>query len=116
MSRHGYLHRRDKVVQAPAILQLSMFMRMVSQEGIPCLVHCSDGWDRTAAGARTASRSLHRTIKGFATLIEKDWRLLATNFESDPDMQTAITAMISDLHFVQFLDCVADMAAIPLLV
>ena len=41
-----------------------------------CLVHCSDGWDRTAQMCALAQLILDpyfRTIAGFATLIEKDF-------------------------------------------
>ncbi|KAJ2399570.1 phosphatidylinositol-3-phosphatase ymr1 [Coemansia sp. RSA 2559] len=40
------------------------------------LVHCSDGWDRTAQLTSLAQLCLdpyYRTIKGFAVLIEKEW-------------------------------------------
>lgn len=40
------------------------------------LVHCSDGWDRTAQLCSLAQLCLdphYRTIEGFITLIEKDW-------------------------------------------
>ncbi|TDL25030.1 phosphatases II [Rickenella mellea] len=40
------------------------------------LVHCSDGWDRTAQLSSLAELCLdpyYRTIKGFRILIEKDW-------------------------------------------
>lgn len=40
------------------------------------LVHCSDGWDRTAQLCALASVMLdpyYRTIEGLCILIEKDW-------------------------------------------
>ena len=40
------------------------------------LIHCSDGWDRTAQLCATSQMildSYYRTIEGFAVLIEKDW-------------------------------------------
>ncbi|TPX41754.1 hypothetical protein SeMB42_g05107 [Synchytrium endobioticum] len=40
------------------------------------LVHCSDGWDRTAqltSLAQICLDSYYRTIKGLATLVEKEW-------------------------------------------
>ena len=46
------------------------------EEGNPVLVHCSDGWDRTAqltAGAQLLLDPHYRTMEGFATLVEKDW-------------------------------------------
>jgi len=40
------------------------------------LVHCSDGWDRTAQIVTTAQVLIdpfYRTLHGFAILIQKDW-------------------------------------------
>ena len=40
------------------------------------LVHCSDGWDRTAQLCSLAQLMLdpyYRTVRGFEVLIEKDW-------------------------------------------
>ncbi|CAD5213377.1 unnamed protein product [Bursaphelenchus okinawaensis] len=44
--------------------------------GNPCVVHCSDGWDRTSQTVSIAQILLdpfYQTIKGFQTLIDKDW-------------------------------------------
>ncbi|MGH0140530.1 UNVERIFIED_CONTAM: hypothetical protein FKN15_076465 [Acipenser sinensis] len=51
-------------------------MLEVAEEAISVLVHCSDGWDRTAQVCSVASLLLdpyYRTLKGFMVLIEKDW-------------------------------------------
>jgi hypothetical protein len=43
---------------------------------INCLVHCSDGWDRTSQLCSLAQIIIdpyYRTIKGFMVLVEKDW-------------------------------------------
>ena len=40
------------------------------------MVHCSDGWDRTAQLTALAQLLLdphYRTIAGFAALVEKEW-------------------------------------------
>jgi myotubularin-related protein 1/2 len=45
-------------------------------KGINNLVHCSDGWDRTAQLCALSGIMLdpfYRTIEGFEILIEKDW-------------------------------------------
>ncbi len=49
---------------------------LLSEDQATCLVHCSDGWDRTAQMCCVAQILLDpyfRTIRGFATLIEKDF-------------------------------------------
>ncbi len=43
-----------------------------------CLVHCSDGWDRTAQMSALIQVMLDpyaRTINGFCIVIQKDWRV-----------------------------------------
>ncbi|KAH8045971.1 phosphatidylinositol-3,5-bisphosphate 3-phosphatase [Aureococcus anophagefferens] len=47
-----------------------------SRHGVPVLVHCSDGWDRTpqlTAGSMLLMDPFYRTIRGFAVLVEKEW-------------------------------------------
>lgn len=52
-------------------------MRMTDNDPASCiLVHCSDGWDRTAqicALAQLLVDPRFRTRRGFAQLVEKDW-------------------------------------------
>ena len=60
-------------------LVLHASVRMVEHvhdEGISCLVHCSDGWDRTSQMSALATLMMdpyYRTIEGFAVLVEKEW-------------------------------------------
>ncbi|XP_022908297.1 phosphatidylinositol-3,5-bisphosphate 3-phosphatase MTMR2 [Onthophagus taurus] len=74
------------------------------------LVHCSDGWDRTAQLTALAMLMLdpyYRTIKGFEVLIEKEWLSFGHKFQqrvghgdnhhSDADRSPV---------FLQFIDCV----------
>lgn len=47
------------------------------------VVHCSDGWDRTAQLTSLAMLMLdshYRTIKGFEVLIEKEWMSFGHRF------------------------------------
>lgn len=57
-------------------LDTSCFIANAVYKGISVVVHCSDGWDRTSQVCSLAALMLdpfYRTIKGFQTLIEKDW-------------------------------------------
>nr|XP_033800110.1 myotubularin-related protein 7 isoform X1 [Geotrypetes seraphini] len=60
-----------------AIMDAGIFIaKTVAEEATSVLVHCSDGWDRTAQVCSVASLLLdpyYRTLKGFMVLIEKDW-------------------------------------------
>ncbi|XP_078534252.1 phosphatidylinositol-3-phosphate phosphatase MTMR7 isoform X1 [Lissotriton helveticus] len=60
-----------------AIMDAGIFIaKAVAEEGTSVLVHCSDGWDRTAQVCSVAGLLLdphYRTLKGFMVLIEKDW-------------------------------------------
>ena len=53
-------------------------------KGSSVLVHCSDGWDRTAQICSIAQLLLDpyfRTMEGFAVLIEKDWCAFGFKFQ-----------------------------------
>ncbi|XP_044152000.1 myotubularin-related protein 7 [Bufo gargarizans] len=91
------------------ILDAGIFItKAVSEEGASVLVHCSDGWDRTAQVCSVSSLLLdpyYRTIKGFMVLIEKDWISFGHKFnhryghlDGDPK---EVSPVID-----QFLECV----------
>ncbi|XP_013105153.1 myotubularin-related protein 6 isoform X2 [Stomoxys calcitrans] len=90
-----------------SILDTSSFISNVVDKGVSVVVHCSDGWDRTAQVCSLASLMLdpyYRTIKGFQALIEKDWLAFGHKFsdrcghiQNDPREVSPI--------FTQFLDC-----------
>ncbi|KAF3125326.1 hypothetical protein TWF703_011030 [Orbilia oligospora] len=53
-----------------------LIVRQVALEHSHVLIHCSDGWDRTAQLAALAQICLDpyfRTLEGFMVLVEKDW-------------------------------------------
>ncbi|XP_056641595.1 myotubularin-related protein 2 [Diorhabda sublineata] len=74
------------------------------------LVHCSDGWDRTAQLTALAMLLLdpfYRTIKGFEILIEKEWLSFGHKFQQrvghgDDHHSDADRSPV----FLQFIDCV----------
>ena len=55
------------------------------------LVHCSDGWDRTAQVCSLVEIILdpyYRTIEGFAVLVEKEWVSFGHKFASRNGCET----------------------------
>ncbi|XP_045141401.1 myotubularin-related protein 1 isoform X2 [Echinops telfairi] len=77
------------------------------------LVHCSDGWDRTAqltALAMLMLDSYYRTIEGFEALVEKEWISFGHRFalrvgHGNDNHADADRSPI----FLQFVDCVWQM-------
>ncbi|RWS02746.1 myotubularin-related protein 2-like protein, partial [Dinothrombium tinctorium] len=77
------------------------------------VVHCSDGWDRTAQLTSLTMimlDSYYRTIKGFEVLIEKEWVSFGHKFaqrvgHGDDRHQDADRSPV----FLQFIDCVWQM-------
>jgi len=58
------------------LLAASKIAHYCSREGLSVLVHCSDGWDRTAQLTSLSMLFLddyYRTLQGFIVLIEKEW-------------------------------------------
>lgn len=79
--------------------------------GISVVVHCSDGWDRTAQVCSISAILLnpyYRTITGFQMLIEKDWLSFGHKFTDRCGHMKADPKEISPV-FTQFLDCTFQM-------
>ncbi|XP_064374324.1 myotubularin isoform X6 [Dromaius novaehollandiae] len=78
------------------------------------LVHCSDGWDRTAQLTSLAMLMLdsyYRTIEGFEVLVQKEWISFGHKFASrighgDKNHADADRSPI----FLQYIDCVWQMS------
>ncbi|XP_058853763.1 myotubularin-related protein 7-like isoform X1 [Acipenser ruthenus] len=92
-----------------AILDAGIFIaKAVAEEAVSVLVHCSDGWDRTAQVCSVASLLLdpyYRTLKGFMVLIEKDWVSFGHKFNhrySHLDGDPKEVSPVID----QFIECV----------
>ncbi|CAI4227787.1 unnamed protein product [Auanema sp. JU1783] len=95
-----------------AIVECSLFIAQSLHKGISCVVHCSDGWDRTAQTVAIAQILLDpffRTIHGLQVLIEKDWLAFGHKFDDRCGHVGALNdeapKEISPV-FTQFLDCV----------
>ncbi|KAJ8681848.1 hypothetical protein QAD02_017640 [Eretmocerus hayati] len=88
------------------ILETSWFIARNIINGISVVVHCSDGWDRTAQVCSLAALMLdpfYRTIHGFQVLIEKDWLAFGHKFN---DRCGFVISDVKELApiFVQFID------------
>lgn len=83
------------------------------ERGIPVLVHCSDGWDRTSQLCALSMLLLdpyYRTLVGFEVLIEKEWLSFGHKFQQrighgDNHYNNADRSPI----FLQFIDCVSQL-------
>uniref|UniRef100_A0A672PZI3 phosphatidylinositol-3,5-bisphosphate 3-phosphatase n=1 Tax=Sinocyclocheilus grahami TaxID=75366 RepID=A0A672PZI3_SINGR len=81
--------------------------------GSSVVVHCSDGWDRTAQLTSLAMLmldSFYRTLRGFQVLLEKEWISFGHKFASrighgDKNHADQDRSPI----FLQFIDCVWQM-------
>ncbi|XP_054297335.1 myotubularin-related protein 2 isoform X5 [Pongo pygmaeus] len=77
------------------------------------IVHCSDGWDRTAQLTSLAMLMLdgyYRTTRGFEVLVEKEWLSFGHRFQlrvghGDKNHADADRSPV----FLQFIDCVWQM-------
>ncbi len=81
-------------------------------EGTNCLVHCSDGWDRTSQLCSLGALLLdpyYRTMEGFQILIEKDWINFGHQFAKrlGQGMNNPLSEEKSQI-FLQFLDCITQ--------
>lgn len=70
------LYDSDWLAIVQRVLVCSVTAAQSLQNGVSCLVHCTDGWDRTSQCTALAMLLLdpyYRTIVGFCTLIEKEF-------------------------------------------
>lgn len=91
-----------------AVMDAGLFLaKAVVEEKASVLVHCSDGWDRTAQVCSLVCVLLdpyYRTIPGLMVLIEKEWISMGHKFtqrcghlEGDPKEVSPV--------FTQFIEC-----------
>ncbi|XP_072040916.1 phosphatidylinositol-3,5-bisphosphate 3-phosphatase MTMR8-like isoform X2 [Amphiura filiformis] len=92
-----------------AIVDTSLFIaKALTEEGVSVLVHCSDGWDRTAQTCSLSSMMLdpyYRTIQGFQVLIEKEWLAFGHKFLHRCGLIACDPREVSPI-FTQFIDSV----------
>eukprot|EP01083_Nonionella_stella_P014454 40591_1 len=81
--------------------------RLFKHKDTVCIVHCSDGWDRTSQVAALSQLLIDphfRTIHGLIALIEKEWLLFGHKF-NDRNGLSHKHDQRSPIFF-QFLECV----------
>ncbi|KAL6462722.1 hypothetical protein MHYP_G00291440 [Metynnis hypsauchen] len=103
LENSGWLRHIKAIVDAAIFLA-----KAVTVEGASVLVHCSDGWDRTAQVCSLGALLMdpyYRTIKGFMVLIEKDWISFGHKFADRCDQLDGDLKEVSPI-FTQFLECV----------
>eukprot|EP00052_Salpingoeca_macrocollata_P007967 m.63579 g.63579 ORF g.63579 m.63579 type:complete len:582 (-) comp16366_c1_seq1:46-1791(-) len=109
---HWYmqLHKTEWLKHAKTILTGANTIATEVASGNSVLIHCSDGWDRTAQLSGLSMLILdpyYRTMTGFAVLIEKEWLSFGHKFaqrvghgdsKHGDDQRSPV--------FLQFIDCV----------
>ncbi|XP_063516043.1 myotubularin-related protein 8 isoform X5 [Pongo pygmaeus] len=94
--------------RVPVLSYLYKENNAVKVEKASVLVHCSDGWDRTAQVCSVASILLdpfYRTFKGLMILIEKEWISMGHKFSQRCGHLDGDSKEVSPI-FTQFLDCI----------
>ncbi|KAK3728847.1 hypothetical protein QZH41_020231 [Actinostola sp. cb2023] len=91
------------------VMDTSVFIaKAVIREKASVVVHCSDGWDRTAQTCSLASIILdpyYRTIHGFQVLVEKEWLSFGHKFTDRCALLQSEQKEFSPV-FLQFLESV----------
>ncbi|EIN07202.1 phosphotyrosine protein [Punctularia strigosozonata HHB-11173 SS5] len=78
LRRSGWLRHISAILEGTVLI-----VRNIHVNSSHVLVHCSDGWDRTAQLSSLAQLCLdpyYRTVRGFQVLIEKDWMSFGHKF------------------------------------
>lgn len=95
-----------------SVVECSLFLAESISRGTSCVVHCSDGWDRTSQVVALCQLLLdpyYRTIHGFQVLIEKDWLGFGHKFDDRCGHVGALNdeagKEVSPI-FTQWLDCI----------
>ncbi|XP_065920109.1 myotubularin-related protein 8-like isoform X2 [Dysidea avara] len=86
-------------------------VKAVVDENTSVLVHCSDGWDRTAQTCSLATLMIdpfYRTLHGFMILIEKEWLSFGHKFSHRCGHLNTEPRDVSPV-FGQFIECVWQM-------
>ena len=102
----GWISHVGKVLGGAATI-----VREVGDKKRTALVHCSDGWDRTAqlcALAEICMDPYYRTVEGFQVVCQREWLSFGHKFE---DRLWGHKLKERSPVFLQFLDCIHQMIA-----
>lgn len=91
-----------------SVLETATCISRAIHDGITVLVHCSDGWDRTAQTCSLAALLLdpyYRTITGFQALIEKEWLSFGHKFTDRCGLIQGDSKEVAPV-FTQFIDAI----------
>uniref|UniRef100_M4C073 phosphatidylinositol-3,5-bisphosphate 3-phosphatase n=1 Tax=Hyaloperonospora arabidopsidis (strain Emoy2) TaxID=559515 RepID=M4C073_HYAAE len=83
--------------------------RIVKEQKSSVLIHCSDGWDRTAQLTSLTEVLVdphYRTVVGFQLLIEKEWCSFGHKFRDRTAHGTGSNSNEFSPIFLQWMDCV----------
>jgi len=86
-----------------------VIVNVIEKDGQSVMVHCSDGWDRTAQLVSLAEIIMdpyYRTIKGFQILIEREWLDFGHKFGDRCGHSPEGDATERSPVFLQWLDCI----------
>ncbi|TYZ65137.1 hypothetical protein PybrP1_007453 [[Pythium] brassicae (nom. inval.)] len=85
----------------------------LTEETTSLVVHCSDGWDRTAqlvALTKLCADPFYRTLRGFQLLVEQEWCAFGHQFRARSGHSIDHASYWEDEHaspvFMQFVDAV----------
>lgn len=84
-------------------------VRIVKEQKSSVLVHCSDGWDRTAQLTALTMLMIdpyYRTIHGFQVLVEKEWCSFGHKFRDRTGHGPSNGSSEISPVFLQWIDCV----------
>ncbi|XP_074063480.1 phosphatidylinositol-3,5-bisphosphate 3-phosphatase MTMR8 isoform X2 [Macrotis lagotis] len=103
LENSGWLRHIKTIMDAGIFLA-----KAVKEEKASVLVHCSDGWDRTAQVCALASILLdpfYRTFEGLMVLIEREWISMGHKFSQRCGHLVGDPKEVSPV-FTQFLECI----------
>lgn len=101
------VHSSQWLLHLSSVLSAAYLTARLVEQGRSVLVHCSDGWDRTAQLTSLSQLLLdpyYRTMEGFLVLVDKEW--LAFGHKCHDRLNNPQKPGEASPVFVQWLDCV----------